>query len=57
MGYTTRDNRFYREWDLISRDRDVFTRWMKTFVTEADDFGVYLRALDSGILTSMVGDD
>jgi glutaconate CoA-transferase subunit A len=57
MCYTTRDNRFYREWDLISRDRDVFTRWMKTFVTEADDFGVYLRALDSGILTSMVGDD
>ncbi len=27
-GMTRRDNDFYREWDLISRDRDKFQAWM-----------------------------
>jgi glutaconate CoA-transferase subunit A len=27
-GYYTRDNKFYREWDSIARDRAHFTEWM-----------------------------
>lgn len=54
MGYTVRDNSFYTQWDVISRDRDLFARWMKDFVTGPDDFGAYLDALDNGTLTSMV---
>ena len=28
LGVTERDNDFYREWDLISRDREQFQEWM-----------------------------
>jgi glutaconate CoA-transferase, subunit A len=28
LGVTERDNDFYREWDVISRDRDQFQAWM-----------------------------
>lgn len=56
MGYTHRDNAFYTKWDAISRDRDVFATWMDIYVTEPDDFGTYLAALDDGTLTSLVGD-
>jgi glutaconate CoA-transferase subunit A len=56
MGYTVRDNAFYTRWDAISRDRDLFARWMEEFVTAADDFETYLSALDAGLLTSLVPD-
>ena len=29
LGITQRDNDFYREWDVISRDRDRFQAWMR----------------------------
>lgn len=29
-GYYDRDNIAYREWDAISRDREAFTRWLKS---------------------------
>ncbi|MCY7343435.1 MAG: CoA transferase subunit A [Pseudonocardia sp.] len=29
-GYYHRDNTAYREWDAISRDREAFTRWLKS---------------------------
>jgi glutaconate CoA-transferase subunit A len=28
-GYYDRDNGFYKEWDTISRDRDIFQHWMQ----------------------------
>jgi glutaconate CoA-transferase subunit A len=56
MGYTTRDNRFYREWDRISRDREVFDRWVEAFILEQEDFEGYLRALDDGTLLRRVVD-
>jgi glutaconate CoA-transferase, subunit A len=31
-GYSVRDNRFYQEWDRISRDRDKFRSWMQQHV-------------------------
>jgi glutaconate CoA-transferase subunit A len=57
MGYTVRDNAFYTKWDAISRDRDLFARWMKRFITGPDDFSDYLAALDIGVLTEMVDDE
>jgi glutaconate CoA-transferase subunit A len=33
-GYYRRDNAFYREWDVIARDRDRFTQWMDEHVLE-----------------------
>lgn len=56
MGYTTRDNRFYREWDRISRDREVFARWVEAFIMEQKDFEGYLSALDDGTLLRRVVD-
>jgi glutaconate CoA-transferase subunit A len=46
MGYTTRDNRFYTEWDRISRDRESFERWVELFILGQEDFAGYLEALD-----------
>ncbi|HVB14854.1 MAG TPA: CoA-transferase [Candidatus Dormibacteraeota bacterium] len=34
-GYSSRDNRFYRQWDEISRDRERFLRWMEEHVMQA----------------------
>jgi glutaconate CoA-transferase, subunit A len=34
-GYYDRDNRFYREWDEISRDRDRFRAWIDAHVLGA----------------------
>jgi glutaconate CoA-transferase, subunit A len=31
-GYSERDNAFYQQWDVISRDRDVFVEWMDNHV-------------------------
>lgn len=57
MGYTTRDNRFYTEWDRISRDRDVFARWVEMFITGQDDFAGYLAALeDRSLLAEVLGE-
>ncbi len=32
LGYSQRDNDFYVAWDVISRDRERFLRWLKTDV-------------------------
>jgi glutaconate CoA-transferase, subunit A len=37
-GYSTRDNDFYQEWDVISRDRDSFLAWAAANdLKESDD--------------------
>jgi len=33
-GYYARDNAFYIAWDVISRDREQFTRWMRDHVVD-----------------------
>ncbi|HEU4895900.1 MAG TPA: CoA-transferase [Acidimicrobiia bacterium] len=57
MGYTERDNSFYTRWDAISRDRDIFEKWIDIHVTGPDDFSTYLAAVDDGSVTSLVDDD
>ncbi|GBD44234.1 3-oxoadipate CoA-transferase subunit A [bacterium HR40] len=44
QGYYARDNRFYRAWDDISRDRERFREWMVRHVLETADFAEYLRS-------------
>jgi glutaconate CoA-transferase, subunit A len=34
-GYYDRDNAAYRAWDRTSRDRDTFTRWLRTLTEDA----------------------
>jgi glutaconate CoA-transferase subunit A len=45
MGYSTRDNEFYRAWDPISRDRDSFTEWIDRHVRGTADFAEYRRSV------------
>jgi glutaconate CoA-transferase subunit A len=44
MGYSERDNDFYREWDGISRDRDTFTTWIDRHVRATTDFDQFRRS-------------
>jgi glutaconate CoA-transferase subunit A len=44
-GYYERDNQFYRAWDGISRDREMFDAWINKHVLETQNFGEYLRVL------------
>lgn len=37
LGYYDRDNAFYKEWDHISRDREVFQSWLDTHVFNRQD--------------------
>ena len=41
LGYGTRDNDFYRRWDAISRDRDVFRQWVKRHILDTEDFAEF----------------
>jgi glutaconate CoA-transferase subunit A len=48
-GYYERDNRFYREWDTISRDRQRFEAWMQRHVLDTVD----IREYRSSVLAAM----
>jgi glutaconate CoA-transferase subunit A len=45
MGYSTRDNAFYTEWDQISREREIFADWIEKFVLGPGDHAGYLAAI------------
>jgi glutaconate CoA-transferase subunit A len=44
-GYYKRANAFYKAWDAISRDREVFLKWMDENVmkSRAEDFRKYAK--------------
>ena len=42
-GYYDRDNIFYRRWDAISRERELFTAWLGEHVLDTSNFDEYLR--------------
>ena len=54
MGYTKRDNAFYTGWDVISRDRDTFARWIDAFVLSHSGPEGYLAALEDESLLDVV---
>jgi len=47
QGYYNRDNRFYKDWDDISRDRETFAAWMERYVLGTKDIAEYRRSLES----------
>ena len=45
IGYSTRDNAFYRAWDDISRDRGTFLSWVDEHILGTDDYAGYRTSL------------
>ncbi len=45
MGYSVRDNTFYKAWDAISKDRESFTEWVNTHILGTDDFAGYCASV------------
>jgi glutaconate CoA-transferase, subunit A len=45
IGYSSRDNAFYRAWDDISRDRATFTAWIDEHIRGTVDFREYRAGL------------
>jgi len=45
-GYYDRDNAYYRAWDEISRDRDVFSQWIQTHIMNTSDFSEHLAMVE-----------
>jgi glutaconate CoA-transferase subunit A len=45
IGYSSRDNEFYRAWDDISRDRSAFTAWVDQHIRGTTDFAEFLASL------------
>ena len=42
LGFSTRDNRFYVDWDEVSRDRATFDRWIDEHVHGVEDHAGYM---------------
>jgi glutaconate CoA-transferase subunit A len=53
MGYSERDNAFYRAWDEIASDRERFTAWIDAHVRSTKDFASYRRTIDSDSLADV----
>jgi glutaconate CoA-transferase subunit A len=45
MGYSVRDNAFYKAWDAISKDRAAFAEWIERHVLGTADFAEFQRSL------------
>ena len=48
LGYYDRDDAFYREWDAISRDAEVFAAWIDRHVHGVEDTDGYFASLRRG---------
>jgi glutaconate CoA-transferase subunit A len=48
QGYYDRDNRFYRAWDAIARDREAFERFIQRYILDTEDFAGFRRAYGDG---------
>src|SRR3954453_3760309 len=45
MGFSVRDNSFYKAWDPISKDRDAFVAWIDKHVIGTADFAEYCESV------------
>ena len=45
MGFSVRDNNFYKAWDPISKDRDAFLAWIDKHVIGTADFAEYCESV------------
>ncbi|MDQ3927621.1 MAG: CoA transferase subunit A [Chloroflexota bacterium] len=50
QGYYDRDNRFYVEWDAISREQERTERWLQEWVYAVPNRAAYLEKLGPGTL-------
>ncbi|MEX2623258.1 MAG: CoA-transferase [Acidimicrobiia bacterium] len=57
MGYSSRGNRFYLEWDRISADRELFEEWLRHFVLETSDHAEYIELLSEATAQTRKGRD
>jgi glutaconate CoA-transferase subunit A len=46
-GYYDRDNAFCKQWDSISKDRELFAAWMKRHVLNTGDFAEFRASLEA----------
>jgi glutaconate CoA-transferase subunit A len=51
LGYYERDNRFYKAWDGIARERATFTQWMERHVLQTADFAAFRSSLSNATAT------
>jgi glutaconate CoA-transferase subunit A len=45
MGYSERDNAFYKAWDAVSADRERFRSWIDTHIRGTEDFADFRTSL------------
>ena len=45
LGFSARDNEFYKAWDAISKDRDAFTAWVDKHIMGTADFAQYRESV------------
>jgi len=44
-GYYPRNNAFYKQWDVISKDRDTFLAWIDKHIMKTKDFDEFRRSV------------
>lgn len=49
QGYYARSNGFYKQWDVVSRERDSFTAWIERHVMGTPDFAGFKRSLEQAV--------
>jgi glutaconate CoA-transferase, subunit A len=54
QGYYDRDNRFYLEWDRVSRDDDALQAWLKEWVLGVSGRAEYVEKLGSERVESLL---
>ncbi|MEA2675372.1 MAG: glutaconate CoA-transferase, subunit [Chloroflexota bacterium] len=53
QGAYDRDNRFYLDWDAITRDEDALQGWLREWVYDLDDRAAYVEKVGSERLASL----
>lgn len=46
QGYYPRNNAFYKKWDVISRERESFQKWIERHVMGTKDFDAFKQSLE-----------
>jgi glutaconate CoA-transferase, subunit A len=47
LGYYPRNNAFYKQWDAVARDRDMFNAWIDRHIRGTRDFAGFRRSIES----------
>jgi glutaconate CoA-transferase subunit A len=44
--YYARNNAFYKQWDVVARERESFNAWIERHVMDTEDFAAFKRSLE-----------